>query len=108
MQPYVYGTDLLLFFFYRSLHWKRFLLFLVLQFIPNNLFKKTKKQNHIAFCSYIFTIKVASRAVSLVAGCVFMILGCIGKAAALFATIPDPVLGGLFHVSLGRNVIINE
>lgn len=52
--------------------------------------------------------KVASRAVSLVAGCVFMTLGCIGKAAALFATIPDPVLGGLFHVSLGRNVIINE
>lgn len=45
--------------------------------------------------------RVASRAVSLVAGCVFMILGCIGKAAALFATIPDPVLGGLFHVSLG-------
>lgn len=66
------------------------------------------EKNHIAFCSYIFTIKVASRAVSLVAGCVFMTLGCIGKAAALFATIPDPVLGGLFHVSLGKNVIMNE
>lgn len=52
--------------------------------------------------------KVASRAVSLVAGCVFMTLGCIGKAAALFATIPDPVLGGLFHVSLGKNVIMSK
>lgn len=103
MQPYVYGTDLLLL-FYLSLHWKRFLLFLVLQFF---LIKYFYRKN-IELCSYIFTIKVASRAVSLVAGCIFMILGCIGKAAALFATIPDPVLGGLFHVSLGRNVKINE
>ncbi|XP_052682979.1 solute carrier family 23 member 1-like isoform X2 [Crassostrea angulata] len=45
--------------------------------------------------------RVASRAVSLVAGCIFMIMGCIGKVAALFVTIPEPVLGGLFHVTLG-------
>lgn len=46
--------------------------------------------------------QVASRAVSLLAGCIFMIMGCIGKVAALFVTIPDPVLGGLFHVTLGK------
>lgn len=45
---------------------------------------------------------------SLVVGCIFMILGCIGKVVVFFVIIFDLVFGGLFYVSLGRNVIINE
>lgn len=52
--------------------------------------------------------QVASRTVSLVAGCIFMIMGCIGKIAALFVTIPEPVLGGLFHVTLGKTYGLEE
>lgn len=57
-------------------------------------------------CMYIE--QVASRTVSLVAGCIFMIMGCIGKVAALFVTIPEPVLGGLFHVTLGKTYGLEE
>lgn len=32
-----------------------------------------------------------------------MILGCLGKFGALFVTIPDPVIGGLFMVTFGMS-----
>lgn len=52
--------------------------------------------------------QVASRAMCLVAGCIFMIIGCIWKVAALFVTIPDPVLGGLIHVTVGKFYLVNK
>jgi nucleobase transporter 1/2 len=30
-----------------------------------------------------------------------IILGCLGKFGAFFATIPDPVVGGLFMITFG-------
>ena len=35
-------------------------------------------------------------------GLVMIILGCLGKFGALFVTIPDPVIGGLFMVTFGK------
>lgn len=37
-----------------------------------------------------------------VGGLVMIILGCLGKFGALFVTIPDPVIGGLFMVTFGK------
>ena len=31
-----------------------------------------------------------------------VILGCLGKFGALFATIPDPVIGGMFMIAFGK------
>ncbi|XP_056016271.1 solute carrier family 23 member 1-like isoform X2 [Ostrea edulis] len=45
--------------------------------------------------------RVGSRRVTFIAGLIFLILGCLGKVSALFVTIPDPILGGLFHVTFG-------
>ncbi|XP_059162541.1 solute carrier family 23 member 2-like [Physella acuta] len=45
--------------------------------------------------------KVASRVVIQCAGCLMLVLGCVGKFGALFVTIPEPVLGGLFYVMFG-------
>lgn len=32
-----------------------------------------------------------------------IIMGCLGKFGALFVTIPDPVIGGLFMVVFGMS-----
>ncbi|XP_059178848.1 solute carrier family 23 member 1-like [Physella acuta] len=45
--------------------------------------------------------KVGSRVVIQVAGCLMLVLGCLGKFGALFVTIPEPVVGGLFYVMFG-------
>ncbi|ELT94865.1 hypothetical protein CAPTEDRAFT_177506 [Capitella teleta] len=45
--------------------------------------------------------KVGSRRVIQVAGVIIMILGMIGKFGALFVTIPDPIVGGVFLVMFG-------
>ena len=46
--------------------------------------------------------KVGSRVVVQVAGCLMVVLGCFGKFGALFVTIPDPVVGGLFYCMFGK------
>ncbi|XP_076441394.1 solute carrier family 23 member 1-like [Babylonia areolata] len=45
--------------------------------------------------------RVASRRVVLVTGMLMMLFGCVGKVGALFVTITDPILGGLFIVLFG-------
>ena len=50
--------------------------------------------------SFIST-QVGSLRVVQVGGFLFMILGMLGKFGALFLTIPDPIIGGVFMVMFG-------
>ncbi|GFO34288.1 solute carrier family 23 member 1 [Plakobranchus ocellatus] len=45
--------------------------------------------------------KVGSRRVVMVTGCLLIVMGCVGKVGALFVTIPDPVVGGMFIAMFG-------
>ncbi|XP_054985358.1 solute carrier family 23 member 1-like [Sorex araneus] len=45
--------------------------------------------------------RVGSRMVIVAAGCVLLIMGMFGKIGAAFATIPSPVIGGMFLVMFG-------
>ena len=45
--------------------------------------------------------KVGSRIVIQVGGIIMIVLGCFGKFGALFVTIPEPVVGGMFLVMFG-------
>ncbi|XP_053409589.1 solute carrier family 23 member 2-like isoform X3 [Nycticebus coucang] len=45
--------------------------------------------------------KVGSRMVIVAAGCVLLLMGMFGKIGAAFATIPTPVIGGMFLVMFG-------
>ena len=50
----------------------------------------------------IFTsIQVGSLRVIQVGGFLFLIFGMLGKFGALFVTIPDPIIGGVFMVMFG-------
>ncbi|XP_048774661.1 solute carrier family 23 member 1-like isoform X2 [Ostrea edulis] len=50
--------------------------------------------------------RVGSRRVVQIGGIVMIVLGCLGKFGALFVTIPDPVIGGLFMVTFGMVVAV--
>nr|XP_008256371.1 solute carrier family 23 member 1 [Oryctolagus cuniculus] len=45
--------------------------------------------------------RVGSRMVIVAAGCVLLLMGVLGKIGAAFATIPTPVIGGMFLVMFG-------
>lgn len=45
--------------------------------------------------------KVSSLRVVQACGLLMVLLGCLGKFGALFATIPDPVVGGMFMIAFG-------
>ncbi|XP_036086767.1 solute carrier family 23 member 1 isoform X2 [Rousettus aegyptiacus] len=45
--------------------------------------------------------RVGSRSVIVAAGCVLLLMGILGKIGAAFATIPTPVIGGMFLVMFG-------
>ncbi|XP_023569619.1 solute carrier family 23 member 1 isoform X2 [Octodon degus] len=45
--------------------------------------------------------RVGSRNVIVAAGCVLLVMGVFGKIGAAFATIPTPVIGGMFLVMFG-------
>ncbi|GAB1290676.1 Solute carrier family 23 member 4 [Apodemus speciosus] len=45
--------------------------------------------------------RVGSRMVIVAAGCVLLLMGMFGKIGAAFATIPSPVIGGMFIVMFG-------
>ncbi|XP_044534456.1 solute carrier family 23 member 1-like isoform X2 [Gracilinanus agilis] len=45
--------------------------------------------------------RVGSRMVIIAAGCVLILMGIFGKIGAAFATIPSPVIGGMFLVMFG-------
>lgn len=46
-------------------------------------------------------VQVGSRMVIVAAGCVLLLMGMFGKIGAAFATIPTPVIGGMFLVMFG-------
>lgn len=48
--------------------------------------------------------QVGSRRVVQVGAVIMIILGVFGKFGALFVTIPDPVVGGVFMVMFGELV----
>ncbi|KAK3772632.1 hypothetical protein RRG08_008469 [Elysia crispata] len=50
--------------------------------------------------------KVGSRRVVLAAAGVLILMGCVGKVGALFVTIPDPVVGGMFIAMFGMIVAV--
>ncbi|XP_072508749.1 solute carrier family 23 member 1-like isoform X2 [Notamacropus eugenii] len=57
-----------------------------------------------SFCQNIAALgitRVASRRVIIFAGCVLLLMGVFGKIGAAFATIPSPVIGGMFLVTFG-------
>lgn len=45
--------------------------------------------------------RVGSRMVIVAAGCVLLLMGVFGKIGAVFATIPTPVVGGMYLVMFG-------
>ncbi|XP_051909056.1 solute carrier family 23 member 2-like isoform X2 [Hippocampus zosterae] len=45
--------------------------------------------------------KVGSRMVILLSGVVMIIMGVLGKIGAIFSTIPNPVIGGMFLIMFG-------
>lgn len=45
--------------------------------------------------------QVGSRMVIVTSGCVLLLMGVFGKIGAAFATIPTPVIGGMFIVMFG-------
>ncbi|XP_051264625.1 solute carrier family 23 member 1-like isoform X2 [Dicentrarchus labrax] len=45
--------------------------------------------------------KVGSRMVILLSGVIMLLMGMLGKIGAIFATIPTPVLGGMFLIMFG-------
>lgn len=44
---------------------------------------------------------MGSRQVILVSGALMILMGVLGKISAVFTTIPDPVVGGMFMVMFG-------
>ena len=59
-----------------------------------------------SYCSpilyYVVYFQVGSRIVVQVGGIIMIVLGCLGKFGALFVTIPDPVVGGMFMIMFGE------
>ena len=48
--------------------------------------------------------QVGSRRVIQYASLFMVLLGMLGKFGALFVTIPDPIIGGVFMVMFGKNL----
>ena len=44
---------------------------------------------------------MGSRIVIQVSGVLMIILACVGKFSAIFVTIPEPIVGGLFLAMFG-------
>lgn len=63
----------------------------------------TSYSGHVAL---IGITKVASRIVLVAAAFVLMFLAVLGKVAAFLATIPDPIIGGIFIVTVGIMVSV--
>ena len=49
-----------------------------------------------------FTLQVGSRRVVQYGGIVMLFMGTFTKFGALFVTIPDPIVGGMFFVMFGK------
>ena len=49
-------------------------------------------------------LQVGSRRVVQIGGIVMLFLGCLGKFGALFVTIPEPIIGGMFMITFGKGL----
>ncbi len=47
-------------------------------------------------------VQVGSRVVVQTAGLILLLLGMLGKFGALFVTLPDPIVGGVFMIMFGK------
>ena len=68
---------------------------------------RTKLQFFVSFscflCYYVLnTLQVGSRRVVQFGGLLMILFGLFGKFGALFVTIPEPVVGGMFLVMFGK------
>lgn len=57
--------------------------------------------NHLSSVTFFYLTQVASRAVFVTAGLIFLVSGVLGKLGAFLTMIPDPVLGGVLLVGFG-------
>ena len=55
------------------------------------------------YLKFIF-LQVGSRRVVQTGGSLIILLGMLGKFGALFVTIPDPIIGGVFMTMFGKNL----
>lgn len=56
---------------------------------------------------HVLIVQVASRQVFIVTAILFMVLGVLAKVAAVFVSIPFPVLGGIIITTIGVFVGVN-
>lgn len=59
--------------------------------------------HHLKYLTHpqLSSLQVGSRMVIVASGFVMIIMGMFGKIGAIFATIPTPVVGGMFLVMFG-------
>jgi len=58
--------------------------------------------SHAADCIALTDLQVGSTRVVQATGVYLLLFGLLGKFGALFVTIPDPVIGGVFLVMFGK------
>lgn len=51
-------------------------------------------------------LQVGSRAVVQVSAVLMIVMACVGKFSAIFVTIPEPIVGGLFLGMFGAYLAI--
>ncbi|KAK3084365.1 hypothetical protein FSP39_012253, partial [Pinctada imbricata] len=54
----------------------------------------------------ILITKVGNRQVTIAAGLLMIVFGCLGKFTALFVALPDPILGGIALITLGMVISV--
>lgn len=64
--------------------------------------KLDKVQTFSSVLSFFFLVQVGSRRVIQYGAAFMLLLGMVGKFSALFASLPDPVLGALFCTLFGN------
>lgn len=61
---------------------------------------------HFFHIPFLCVLQVASRLVFTVFPCILILFGIIGKLAAVFITIPYPVLGGVQIIGFGMFIVL--
>ncbi len=53
-----------------------------------------------------YLTQVGSRVVVQTAAIILLLLGMLGKFGALFVTLPDPIVGGVFMIMFGKKSVL--
>lgn len=64
------------------------------------------RANRIVRYPGCYVLQVGSRWVMITGAGIMVVMGLLGKFAAVFVSIPEPVVGGLFIVLFGDKLII--